>query len=168
MTTSENKNEQVWWMGFDSMSGRMLAGDPAEMRKRHGVVPPRTTIMIRNRPQIEYWRGERLFVHQPIATKFLIHDIRVGMNSSIPCVGPIPTDAFATRMDRLAEIDHAFDRDGVFQIEVHRTGAEILGSVWDLPRATVATDVIIVVENISEEPARFLAGFLGKGPRHGF
>ena len=163
-SASMAKNGKKWWLGFDSMSGRMLAGDPAEMRFAHGIVSPKTTISICNRPQIARWRGERLFVHQPVASSFLIHDIRVGNLSAICAYGPIPADAFATRMDRLAYVQDIFDREGVIEMKIEKTGAEVLGMEWPLPMARAAAEVTLIIENISEEPARFLAGFLGEGP----
>jgi hypothetical protein len=151
-------------MGFDSMSGRMLAGDPAEMRKLVGIVPPRTVITIANRPQIEWWRGERLYVHRPIASQFLIHDVRVGVAATTASYGPIPADSFSTPFDRLAEIEMIFDKEGVIVLEIKKRGDELLGAPWPLPKARTATEVAFVIENISDEPARFLAGFLGEGP----
>lgn len=160
------KNTDKWWIGYDSMSGRLLAGDPTEMRRMQGMVPPRTTILIANRPQIEWWRGERLFVHRPTAGSFLIHDVRVGVRATTASVGPIPADSFSTPFDRMADVDAIFDREGCIILEVNRRGDELLGAPWPLPKATTATDVVLMVENITDEPARFLAGFLGEGPAH--
>lgn len=155
-----------WWMGFDSMSGRMLAGDPTDMHRMKGMVPGRTTIMILNRPQLEWWRGERLFVWRSSASSFLIHNVQVGYRAATACVGPIPADAFSTPFDRMTEVESIFDRDGCIVLQIGRRGDELLGAPWPLPKAAVSTDVILTIENITDAPARFLAGFLGEGPNH--
>ena len=159
------KETMKWWMGFDSRSGRLLAGEGSV---KAGLVESGGYIQIVQRPQVSAWRGQRLFVHQPVASSFLIHDVRVGTNSCIAAYGPIPADAFATRMDRLAEIDAIFKRDEVFQIKIEKTGAEILGMEWPLPVAPVACDISLYVENIGKEPLRFLAGFIGEEVSRGY
>jgi len=146
------------WLGFDSRSGRLLAGEVT----RTGDIEPGGYIAIVTRPQIPF-RGERLFVHQPIASSFVIHSLRVGfMEMTVSASSPIPADAFATRMDALAEIDAMFARDKVIEIKVGKIAAELLGSPWTLPCAYVGTDITLAVENISDRPLRFLAGMLGK------
>jgi len=148
------------WIGFDSRSGRLLAGEV----NRTGDVMPAGYVGIVTRPQIPF-RGERLFVHQPIASSFLIHSLRVAMREATAAAGPIPADAFATRMDVIAEIDAMFARDKVIEIKVGKKAAELLGSPWTLPIAEQGTDITIYVENIGDQPLRFVAGMLGKVPR---
>ena len=145
------------WMGFDSRGGRLLAGEV----NRTGEVMPAGYVAIVTRPQIPF-RGDRLFVHLPIASSFLIHSLRVGQLEQTATPGPIPADAFATRMDVLAEIDVMFARDKVIEVKVGKKGAELLGSPWTLPIAHPGTDVTISVENIGDRPLRFLAGMLGE------
>jgi hypothetical protein len=146
------------WLGFDSRSGRLLAGEVT----RTGDVEPGGFIAIVTRPQIPF-RGDRLFVHQPIASSFVIHSLRVGfMEMTVSASSPIPADAFATRMDALAEIDAMFARDKVIEIKVGKTGAELLGSPWSLPVAQIGTEITIYIENIGDRSLRFLAGMLGK------
>lgn len=146
------------WIGFDSRQGRLLAGEV----NRTGDVMPAGCIMVATRPQIPF-RGTRLYVHQPIASSFLIHSLRVGHNEqTVSAAAPIPADAFATRMDALAQIDEMFARDKVIEIKVGKTAAELLGSPWVLPVAFVGTEIMIMVENIGDRPLRFLAGMLGK------
>jgi hypothetical protein len=127
-----------------------------------GEVMPGGYIAIASRPQVPF-RGERLFVHQPIASSFVIHSFRAGlMEMTVAATAPIPADAFATRMDALAQIDAMFARDKVIEIKVGKTGAELLGSPWTLPSVQPGTDIAIYVENIGDRPLRFLAGMLGK------
>lgn len=146
------------WIGFDSRSGRLLAGEV----NRTGDVMPAGYVMIASRPQLPF-RGARLFVHQPIAASFIIHSLRVGNSEqTVSVCSPIPADAFATRMDALAQIDEMFARDKVIEIKVGKTAAELLGSPWTLPIAYPGTEITIAVENISDRPLRFLAGMLGK------
>lgn len=145
------------WLGFDSRQGRLLAGEVT----RTGEVEPAGFIAISTRPQIPF-RGTRLFVHQPIASSFLIHALRVGQRETTVTSTPIPADAFATHMDALAQIDAMFARDKVIEIKVGKTAAEMLGSPWTLPVALDGIEVTIYVENIGERPLRFLAGMLGK------
>lgn len=145
------------WLGFDSRSGRLLAGEVT----RTGDILPAGYVAIASKPQILF-RGERLFVHLPIASSFLIHSLRVGTREMTAAWSPIPADAFATRMDALAEIDAMFARDKVIEIQVGKTAAELLGSPWTLPVVPPGTDVMIAVENISDRPLRFIAGMLGK------
>lgn len=145
------------WLGFDSRQGRLLAGEV----NRTGEVMPAGFLAIVVRPQISF-RGDRLFVHQPVASSFLIHSLRVGNMETTVAATPIPADAFATRMDALAQIDEMFARDKVIEIKVGKTGAELLGSPWTLPAAFPGTDITISVENIGDRPLRFLAGMLGK------
>lgn len=148
------------WLGFDSRQGRLLAGEV----NATGEVMPAGYLAIITRPQLPF-RGERLFVHQPIASSFLIHSMRVGTREmTVSACAPIPADAFATRMDALAQIDEMFARDKVIEIKVGKTGADLLGSPWTLPVAPIGTDITIYVENIGDKPLRFLAGMLGKIP----
>jgi hypothetical protein len=146
------------WIGFDSRQGRLLAGEIT----RTGDVLPAGYIAIAMKPQLPF-RGTRLFVHQPIASAFLIHSLRVGHQEQMAsAAAPIPADAFATRMDALAQIDELFARDKVIEIKVGKTAAELLGAPWILPVAQIGMEITIAVENISDRPRRFLAGMLGK------
>lgn len=145
------------WLGFDSRSGRLLAGEVTKT----GELQPAGAVVIVSRPQVPF-RGMRLFVHQPIASSFLIHSLRVGLCEQTASAAPIPADAFATRMDMLAQVDEMFARDKVIEIKVGKTAAELLGSPWVLPMVQVGTDITIAVENIGDRPLRFLAGMLGK------
>lgn len=145
------------WLGFDGRQGRLLAGEV----NRTGEVMPAGFIAIESKPQIPF-RGQRLFVHQPIASSFLIHSVRVGrMETTVACA-PVPADAFATHMDMLAQIDEMFARDKVIEIKVGKTAGELLGSPWTLPVAYPGIEVTFAVENIGVKPLRFLAGMLGK------
>jgi len=149
------------WIGFDSRSGRLLAGEV----NRTGDVMPAGYVAIAARPQIPF-RGDRLCVHLPIASSFLIHSLRVGTReAAASAMAPIPADAFATRMDTIAEIDALFARDKVIEIKVGKKAVELIGSPWTLPIATPGFDITIYVENIGTEPLRFLAGMLGRVPR---
>jgi len=146
------------WIGFDSRSGRLLAGEV----NRTGEVMPAGYVAIVSRPQIPF-RGERLFVHLPIASSFVIHSLRVGTREmTASAMAPIPADAFATRMEALAEIDAMFARDKVIEIKVGKSAAELLGSPWTLPIARNGIEITIYIENIGEKPLRFLAGMLGR------
>lgn len=145
------------WLGFDSRQGRLLAGEVNQT----GALMPGGYVAIVSRPQIPF-RGQRLFVHQPIASSFLIHEVRVGTMSATAASCPIPADAFATRMDALAQMDEMFARDKVIEIQVGKTAAELLGSPWTLPVAPPGTEIMIFIENIGDRPLRFLAGMLGK------
>lgn len=148
------------WIGFDSRSGRLLAGEVTPS----GEVMPAGYVAIVSRPQIPF-RGERLFVHFPIASSFLIHSFRVGSREmTASAMSPIPADAFATRMDALAEIDAMFARDKVIEVKVGKKGVELLGSPWTLPIADAGDELILYIENIGDRPLRFLAGMLGKVP----
>ena len=148
------------WMGFDSRSGRLLAGEVS----RTGDVMPAGFVAIVSRPQIPF-RGTRLFVHQPIASSFLIHTLRVGNHEQTAACSPIPADAFATRMDALAQIDEMFARDKVIEIKIGKTAAELLGAPWVLPLAMPGTEITIAIENIGDQPLRFVAGMLGETSR---
>lgn len=146
------------WIGFDSRSGRLLAGEVTPS----GEVMPGGFVMIVSRPQIPF-RGERLFVHLPIASAFIIHSMRVGTRElTASAMAPIPADAFATRMDAIAAMDDMFARDKVIEIKVGKKGVEMLGSPWSMPLAGAGDDLMISIENIGDQPLRFLAGMLGK------
>jgi len=147
------------WLGFDSRSGRLLAGEVT----KSGEVERGGYVAIVSRPQIPF-RGERLFVHQPIASAFIIHSLRVGnLETTVSAMSPIPADAFATRMDALAEMDAMFARDKVIEVKVGKKGVELLGSPWTLPLTRPGIgEITIYVENIGDRPLRFLAGMLGK------
>lgn len=148
------------WLGFDSRSGRLIAGD-GEVNAT-GYVRPGGFIAICARPQVPF-RGLRLFVHQPVASAFVIHSLRIGLlEQTVSGGAPIPADAFMTRMDALAEVDALFARDKVIEIKVGKTAAELLGSPWVLPIASVGCDITMAVENIGDQSLRFLAGMLGK------
>lgn len=147
------------WLGFDSRQGRLLAGEV----NRTGEVMRAGFVALVSRPQIPF-QGQRLFVHQPIASSFLIHSVRVGTRETTAASCPIPADAFATRMDALAQVDALFARDKVIEIQVGKTAAELLGSPWTLPVARPGDEITLSVENIGDRPLRFLAGMLGKVP----
>ena len=159
---SPREDERVdGWLGFDSRNGRLLAGEVT----RTGDVDRGGYVAIATRPQVQF-RGRRLFVHLPIASSFLIHSLKVGNAEQTAANAPIPADAFATRMDALAEVDAMFARDKVIEVKVGKSGAELLGSPWYLPAALAGTDLTIFVENIGDRPLRFVAGMLGDVPRH--
>ena len=146
------------WIGFDSRSGRLLAGEVT----RTGDLMPAGYAAIASRPQRPF-RGLRLFVHQPIASSFLIHSLRVGNSEqTVSACSPIPADAFATRMDALAQMDEMFARDKVIEIKIGKTAAELLGSPWILPVTPQGMEIILSVENIGDRPLRFIAGMCGK------
>lgn len=121
---------------------------------------PGGSALLVSRPQIPF-RGRRLFVHQRIASAFLIHSLRVGSREMTASCSPIPADAFATRMDALAQIDEMFARDKVIEIRIGKSAEEVLGAPWTLPAAPPGTDIVLTVENIGTAPLRFLAGMLG-------
>jgi len=145
------------WIGFDSRCGRLLAGEVTPS----GEVMPAGFVMLVSRPQVPF-RGERLFVHLPIASSFIIHSMRVGPRELTAATSPIPADAFATRMDAIAEMDAMFARDKVIEIKVGKKGVELLGSPWSMPLACGGDELMISIENIGDRPLRFLAGMLGK------
>jgi hypothetical protein len=133
-----------------------------------GLIPARSTIQIVQRPQIHHFRGWKLFVQRPHASDFLIHDIRAGNRvTTAAASGPIPADAFITNMDRLAEVQELFEKDGMFAMKVDKKGSELLGTEWCLPTVQPGTDICMVVENTSEINLRFVSGMLGFGPEHG-
>lgn len=144
------------WMGFDSRDGRLLAGSVTP----YGEIERGGYVAIASKPQVAF-RGERLFVHAPIASSFLIHGLRVGLREQLVSHGAIPADAFATRMDALAEVDALFARDKVIDVRIGKVAIEVLGALWALPVATIGTEVTIFVENIGDRPLRFVAGLLG-------
>jgi len=149
------------WIGFDSRHGRLLAGEGAVTRT--GDILPGCYVVVATRPQVSF-RGQRLFVHLPIASSFLIHSLRVGNSEQTAAAEPIPGDAFATRMDTLAQMDEMFARDKVIEVKVGKTGVELLGSPWTLPLASPGMELAITVENIGDRSLRFVAGMLGKVP----
>lgn len=131
-----------------------------------GHVPPQTTISIASRPQIPF-RGWKLMVHRPIASNFLIHDIRAGNKVTTVTSCPIPADAFITNMDKLAEVQSIFEENKVFHMQVEKTGAELLGTEWCLPLVSPGTEITMVVENIAKDHhCRFIAGMLGFGDNY--
>lgn len=133
-----------------------------------GLIPARSTIQIMQRPQIHHFRGWKLFVHKPNASDFLIHNIRVGNRATTAAAsGPIPADAFITNMDKLAEVQELFEKDGMFAMKVDKRGSELLGTEWCLPTVQPGTDITMVVENTSSANLRFVSGMLGFGPGHG-
>jgi len=148
------------WLGFDSRHGRLLAGGGI-VALSEGLVAPGDTIMVSSVPQIPF-RGERLFTWQATASAFLIHGLRIGNAEQTVGYGPIPADAFATRMDRLAEIEAIYKQHEVFELKIEKNAYEILGMEWPLPFVQGGTDMRFTVENVSDKPARFVAGLLGK------
>jgi len=149
------------WIGFDSMRGRLLAG-AGSADLRDGLVPPEGFAQVRALAQ-QPFRGTRCYVRHAIASHFLIHDLVVGTTSSFVAVGaPIPADAFAARMDNLAELEAVLERDGVVRIIVEKNGAELAGAPWVLPLATIGSLMVMSIENISDGAHRFVAGFSGE------
>lgn len=148
------------WLGFDSRYGRLLAGG-GERIPSEGLVLPGDTVTIVSRPQISF-AGERLSIYLLIASSFLIHSLKVGNAEQTVSFGPIPADAFATRMDQLAEIEEIYKQHEAFEIKVQKGAYELLGQEWPLPMVGSGTDIMFTVENISDTPKRFIAGFFGR------
>jgi hypothetical protein len=148
------------WMGFDSREG--IFNLSLTERHQSGLVMPNEHVMVTSRAQLPF-RGERLCVWSRCAELFIIHRVQVGVQFTMANPNPIPASPFATRMDRLVEIEKAFERDGYVVIEVNKSGAELMGLPFSLPVAFPGVDITMQVENISADPSRFLAGFLGKG-----
>ncbi len=165
--TKKIDDDDLWWLGFDSNCGRLLAGSGTEEEVRRLGVPWGTTIGLISRPQVPF-RGIRLLVHRPVASSFLIHDVRVGTRVVTAAACPIPADAFLTDLDKLARVEELFKRDKAYELKVDKTGAELLGMPLCLPTAQPGTDIVLVVENIGVDkaPLRFVADVLGVGPRH--
>lgn len=159
---SKRSNDLTYdsWLGLDSRRGRLLAGE-TNSGNRDGNIQPGGCVEIDARPQVPF-RGSRMFVHQPIASSFLIHSLRVGTRETKVETMPIPADAFATRMDRLAQLDQVIEQGGVIEIRIDKIAADLLGAPWTLPLASPGMSVIITVENIDDVPRRFVAGMLGK------
>jgi len=86
------------------------------------------------RPQVVF-KGLRPVVSPDIAGSFLIQDIIVGKNSQFAASGGIPARTF----------------------EGNSFGVEL-----DLDTAQIGQDVIMVVQNISATPTRFIATLIGK------
>lgn len=157
--------DEFWWMGFDSAFGKLYAGANHGLMDK-GLVPPYATVTIPSRPQIETFRGWRLFVDRKHADQFLIHDIRVVNCCTTACASPIPASAFITDLSKLASIEELFKQNGQFQMKVDKTGAQLLGTEWCLPTAHVGSEITMLVENTSCDYVRFVAGMLGYGPPH--
>ena len=148
------------WLGFDSRYGRLLAG-AGDRIPHEGLVLPGDTVTITTRPQIPF-AGERLSTHLPIASSFLIHSLRVGNAEQTVSFGPIPADAFATRMDQLAEIEAIYKQGEAFELKIQKGAYDLIGEEWPLPMVFASCDLTFTVENISSEPRRFIAGFFGR------
>ena len=133
-------DDDLWWLGFDSNCGRLLAGSGTEEELRKFGVPWGSTVGLVTRPQVPF-RGTRLLIHRPVASSFLIHSVRVEL----------------------------FKQDRAYELKVNKGGAELLGMPLCLPNAQPGTDILILIENIgpSKIPLRFIAGMLGVGNRHG-
>lgn len=170
--TSELENSFYTWMGFDSRYGRLLAGEEysrqmsilnQEREFVSGKVMPASAMTITTRPQVIF-KGERLCVSHTIAPSFLIHSLRIGTREAMTAgTQPIPADAFATKMESLAEIEAMLRQDMVVELSVGQKASDI-GSPWTLPTAHVSMDVSLRIENIGDRPLRFVAGMLGRSP----
>jgi hypothetical protein len=166
--TKKIDDDDLWWLGFDSNCGRLLAGSGTEEEVRRLGVPWGSTIGLVSRPQVPF-RGVRLLVHRPVASSFLIHSVRVGTREATASYCPIPADAFVTDLDKLARVEELLTRDKAYELKIDKAGAELLGMPLCLPTAQVGTDITIIVENIGAEdktPLRFVAGMLGVGYKH--
>ncbi len=97
-------------------------------------IDPGLTRRIITRPQVVF-KGLRPVVSPDIAGSFLIQDIIVGKNSQFAASGGIPARTF----------------------EGNSFGVEL-----DLDTAQIGQDVIMVVQNISATPTRFIATLIGK------
>lgn len=161
-------DDDLWWLGFDSNNGRLLAGSGTEEGLRKFGVPWGNTVGLVTRPQVPF-RGIRLLVHRPVASSFLIHSIRVGNREATAAACPIPADAFLTDLDKLASVEELFKRDKAYALKINKGGGELLGMPLCLPTAQPGTDITILIEHIGENkaPLRFIAGMLGVGYKHG-
>lgn len=161
-------DDDLWWLGFDSNCGRLLAGSGTEEELRKFGVPWGSTVGLVTRPQVPF-RGTRLLIHRPVASSFLIHSVRVGNREATAASCPIPADVFLTDLDKLAFVEELFKQDRAYELKVNKGGAELLGMPLCLPNAQPGTDILILIENIgpSKIPLRFIAGMIGVGNRHG-
>lgn len=102
-------------------------------------VPPGSMVSVVTRPQVPF-KGKQIHVPLSCARDFLIHDIRVGVQSQKISATPIPADTFSLQVG-----------DDV----------ERRGEPFDLDQAQIGMDVVFVVQNISAYGARFLASIIG-------
>ena len=143
-------------IGFDSRDGRYMIN--ADTR---GMVPPSGVCSIVSRPQ-QPFRGERLFVWSMTAPSFLVIDLRCGLNFLSASTGPFPAEMFATRLDMLADLDARFRAGEPVEIKISKPGLQCLGLELPMPLLPVGHEALITVENVSNEPARFVAGIYGE------
>jgi hypothetical protein len=97
-------------------------------------IDPGQTRRVTARPQVVF-KGIRPIVSSDIAGSFLIQDIVIGKNSQFAANGAIPARVF----------------------EGNAFGVEL-----DLDTAQISQDIIMIVENISSAPVRFIATLIGK------
>lgn len=124
------------------------------------MIPPGRMEMITAKPQAPF-RGDRLAVWGVTAPHFMISMIRVGNRHMGVSCGDAPADVFATRLDLLPFLDAELAKNGMVTIKITKRASECFGQPLALPVARPGYEVILGVENVSNEPQRFAAVLLG-------
>lgn len=111
------------------------------------------------------FKPTRFMVWSRCAPNFAIHAFKLGNCAVDASFSTVPADAFATKLDMLPLITAALEKDGCVEIRVPKN-IDALGLPLVLPTVQVGMDITIEVENLSDEPQRFLAIMMGKIPRY--
>jgi hypothetical protein len=143
------------YIGVDSRDGRYMIGND-----EHGLVPPGASVVMTARPQRPF-RAARMFVWSMTAPLFLLRDLRFHTNVISASWTVVPAEMFATRLDRLPELD-ALVREGKnIRISLTKGAEEFLGVPIAAPLLMPGMELFLEVENVGDKAARFVAGFLG-------
>ncbi len=124
------------------------------------MIEPLQIAIIPTRVQVPF-RGDRLAVWSKVAADFFIHGIRVGNRALGAQAGPMPADAFATRLDLLPLLDQQLNERGMVEIRISKLASECFGQPIAFPKCHAATDIYVTVENVSDAPKRFVGVILG-------
>lgn len=129
-------------------------------------IMPGESAKIAASPQIP-WRPTRLLVGRQGA-KFMIDDIKIGTQSQTVQSGSIPAELFAGNFDELeAALTGQIDpEDGMLTIRAKRSVLPLVGLPIGCPSVPLGCKVILVVTNVSKEPAEFTGAFLGLASYH--
>jgi len=133
------------------------------------LIAPAQTAMIVNRPQVGPFRGDRVVVLDECAEAFDIEDLKVGNRSQFPQTMSMPAKFCAARVSSQALFGCEPAKIGTqfasIRITITEPTLAEFGRPWTMETCQTSMDLMIVVTNRSNQPARFVALIVGRGSR---
>lgn len=132
------------------------------------AIEPAQSAQITARPQVTPFRGDRVVVLDECAEAFDIDDLKVGNRSQFPQTMSMPAKFCAARISSQAlfgcEITRSIMQSHI-KIAITEPALGEFGMAWMMDTCQNAQDLVTIVTNRSNQPARFVALIVGRGSR---